>query len=40
MDGLEGRILRDGCEGVKEYFTDSHDDHKETPVFGFSSLFA
>lgn len=31
MDGLEGRLLRDGCEGVKEYFTDSNDGHKEAP---------
>lgn len=31
MDGLKGRLLRDGCEGVKEYFTDSHDGHKELP---------
>jgi len=31
MDGLEGRILRDGCEDVKEYFTEAHGDHKEAP---------
>ena len=31
MDGLEGRLLRDGRKGVKRNFTDSLDDHIEAP---------